>query len=74
MPYLAIFLFAIIEGEIYYSAMCARAITGDLNWLAVIAAGAFGGAVGDQLWFLRAPRTTPLARSLSPSWAPTETS
>jgi membrane protein DedA with SNARE-associated domain len=51
MPYLAIFLFAIIEGEIYYSAMCARAITGDLNWLAVIAAGAFGGAVGDQLWF-----------------------
>jgi membrane protein DedA with SNARE-associated domain len=49
--YLSIFFFAIIEGEIYYSAMCAKAIAGDLPWVLVMVAGALGGATGDQFWF-----------------------
>jgi membrane protein DedA with SNARE-associated domain len=49
--YLSIFFFAIVEGEIYYSAMCARAIAGDLPWFPVMVAGALGGAAGDQFWF-----------------------
>jgi membrane-associated protein len=49
--YLSIFGFAILEGEIFYSAMCARTVSGDLSWLAVIVAGALGGATGDQIWF-----------------------
>jgi len=49
--YLSIVFFAILEGEIYYSAMCARAMTGDLAWFPVLVAGAVGGATGDQLWF-----------------------
>jgi membrane protein DedA with SNARE-associated domain len=49
--YLPIFGFAILEGEIFYSAMCARTVGGDLQWLPVIVAGALGGATGDQLWF-----------------------
>lgn len=51
LPYLAITFFAVVEGEIYYSAMCAKAMAGDLHWLGVIAAGAIGGAGGDQLVF-----------------------
>ena len=51
LPYLTITFFAIIEGEIYYSAMCARAVAGDLYWFPVIAAGAIGGAAGDQIVF-----------------------
>jgi len=51
LPYLAIFLFAILEGEIYYSAMCAKVVAGDLFWLPVVVAGALGGAAGDQIWF-----------------------
>jgi undecaprenyl-diphosphatase len=49
--YLPIFLFAVIEGEIYYSAVCARAMAGELRWFPVLVAGALGGAAGDQLWF-----------------------
>lgn len=51
IPYLAIVLFAIIEGEIYYSAVCGEALRGQLNWVGVWCAGAIGGATGDQLWF-----------------------
>ena len=51
LPYLAIIFFAIVEGEIYYSAMCAKAVAGDLYWFPVIAAGAIGGAAGDQIVF-----------------------
>ena len=68
LPYLAIAFFAIIEGEVYYSAMCARAMAGDLHWLGVIVAGALGGAAGDQVvfyalrgrihWLDRFPRLT----------------
>ena len=49
--YLAIFAFAVIEGEIYYSKVCADAVNGRLFWPAVITAGALGGAIGDQIWF-----------------------
>ena len=51
LVYLPIFLFAILEGEIYYSTVCARAMAGELRWLPVLVAGALGGAAGDQLWF-----------------------
>lgn len=51
LQYAAIYLAAIAEGEIYYSAKCADAIAGRLFWPAVLAAGALGGATGDQLWF-----------------------
>src|SRR5262249_14093682 len=49
--YLTIVIFAIIEGEIYYSKVCADAMIGKLNWVAVWCAGAIGGAAGDQIWF-----------------------
>jgi membrane protein DedA with SNARE-associated domain len=49
--YLPIFLFAILEGEIYYIAMCVAASAGKLRWEGVLIAGALGGAAGDQLWF-----------------------
>jgi membrane protein DedA with SNARE-associated domain len=51
LVYLSITFFAIVEGEIYYAAMCARAAAGDLKWLPVLLAGAIGGAIGDQIWF-----------------------
>ena len=52
LPYLPIFLFAILEGEIYYSKVCADAV----SRRAAIGcpcslAGALGGATGDQFWF-----------------------
>ncbi|HEV2982950.1 MAG TPA: hypothetical protein VGX46_01115, partial [Vicinamibacterales bacterium] len=46
-----IYIAAIIEGEIYYSKVCADAIGGRLYWPAVLACGALGGATGDQIWF-----------------------
>jgi len=49
--YLPIFIFAILEGEIYYSKACADAINGRLQWLPVLLLGALGGAAGDQFWF-----------------------
>jgi membrane protein DedA with SNARE-associated domain len=51
LSYIPIFILAVVEGEVYYSTVCARAVRGELNWLLVIAAGALGGATGDQLWF-----------------------
>jgi membrane protein DedA with SNARE-associated domain len=51
LTYLPIYIAAILEGEVYYSAVCARAIHGDLWWPAVLTCGALGGATGDQLWF-----------------------
>jgi membrane protein DedA with SNARE-associated domain len=51
LPYLTIVLFAILEGEIYYSKVCADAMSGKLNWAGVWCAGALGGAAGDQIWF-----------------------
>jgi membrane protein DedA with SNARE-associated domain len=49
--YLSIYVAAILEGEIYYSKVCADAVAGRLFWPAVLTAGALGGATGDQAWF-----------------------
>jgi len=51
LSYLPIYIAAILEGEVYYSKVCADAISGRLNWVLVLLAGALGGATGDQLWF-----------------------
>src|ERR1700716_2560706 len=52
MPaYLTIVVFAVLEGEIYYSKVCADAMVGKLNWAGVWFAGAVGGSLGDQIWF-----------------------
>ena len=51
LVYVPIFLFAILEGEIYYTTMCVAASQGKLAWQAVLIAGALGGATGDQFWF-----------------------
>ena len=52
MPaYLTIVIFAVLEGEIYYSKVCADAMMGKLNWAGVWCAGALGGSLGDQIWF-----------------------
>jgi membrane protein DedA with SNARE-associated domain len=51
LTYLSVFVAAILEGEIYYSKVCADAVAGRLDWLPVLVAGALGGAAGDQLWF-----------------------
>jgi membrane protein DedA with SNARE-associated domain len=51
LAYLPIFFFAILEGEIYYIAMCVAASAGKLRWEGVLIAGALGGSAGDQLWF-----------------------
>ena len=49
--YFPVFLFAILEGEVYYVSACVAASLGKLNWAAVMVAGALGGSAGDQLWF-----------------------
>ena len=49
--YLAIYVAAILEGEIYYSKVSADAVNGRLFWPLVLTVGALGGATGDQLWF-----------------------
>jgi len=51
LAYVAIYIAAIIEGEIYYITQCVAVSMGKLNWLAVLIAGALGGSTGDQLWF-----------------------
>ena len=49
--YVPIFVFAILEGEIYYITMCVAAAQGKLAWQGVLVVGALGGATGDQIWF-----------------------
>ena len=51
LVYASIYIAAILEGEIYYSKVCADAIAGRLAWPLVLVCGALGGATGDQLWF-----------------------
>ena len=51
LVYLSIFIFAILEGEAYYSIQCGLVMNGNLHWLPVVVAGALGGAAGDQFWF-----------------------
>src|SRR5437868_6098027 len=56
--YLSIYVAAILEGEIYYSKVCADAVAGHLFWPAVLACGALGGSTGDQIWFYLLRRHT----------------
>ena len=51
LVYLSIYIAAILEGEIYYIAMCIAAGAGKLNWIGVWIAGALGGSTGDNIWF-----------------------
>lgn len=51
LVYVSIFFFAVLEGEIYYVAMCVMASAGKLDWAGVLVAGALGGSAGDQIWF-----------------------
>jgi membrane protein DedA with SNARE-associated domain len=49
--YFGIYIAAILEGEIVYITACIAVATGNLNPLAVWAAGAAGGTTGDQFYF-----------------------
>ena len=51
MIYVSIFIFAVLEGEVFYSGVSAKAVAGELRWPLVLLAGALGGATGDQVWF-----------------------
>ena len=51
LVYLSIYIAAILEGEIYYIAMCIAAGAGKVSWVGVWIAGALGGSTGDQIWF-----------------------
>ena len=51
LVYLPIYLFAILEGEIYYITMCVAAAADKIAWQGVLIAGALGGSAGDQFWF-----------------------
>jgi membrane protein DedA with SNARE-associated domain len=51
LPYAAILLAAIVEGEIAYIAAAALVANGQLNAFGVLAAGTIGAAIGDQAWF-----------------------
>jgi membrane protein DedA with SNARE-associated domain len=51
LVYLSIYIAAILEGEIFYIAMCIAAGAGRLNWVGVWIAGALGGSTGDNIWF-----------------------
>ena len=48
LPYVPIFLLAIIEGEIYYIAMCVAATAGKLSWAGVMIAGATDAQPGGK--------------------------
>jgi membrane protein DedA with SNARE-associated domain len=51
LPYVGVFVAAIVEGEIAYVAACALIAAGHLSPLPVIVAGALGAAIGDQAFF-----------------------
>ena len=51
LPYAAILLAAIVEGEIAYIAAAALVAKGQLSPLGVLAAGTIGAAIGDQTYF-----------------------
>jgi membrane protein DedA with SNARE-associated domain len=51
LSYLAIYVAAVLEGEIYYSKAAADAVNGKLYWPVVLILGALGGSTGDQIWF-----------------------
>ena len=51
LAYAAIFLAAMIEGEVVFAAAAVMVSAGTLHPLPVIVAGALGAAAGDQLYF-----------------------
>ena len=51
LAYVAVFLAALIEGEIFFIAAAALAGHGSLNPFGVVAAGTLGAATGDQIPF-----------------------
>src|SRR3954471_24395248 len=51
LPYVAIVLAAIVEGEIAYLTAVALVAQGHLNPFGVVASGTVGAALGDQAWF-----------------------
>ena len=51
LPYVAILVAAIVEGEIAYIAACALVAAGRLDAIGVILTGALGAAIGDQAYF-----------------------
>ena len=51
LAYRAIYLAAIVEGEIVFVAASVLVASGQLHYLAVLVAGALGAATGDQLYF-----------------------
>ena len=57
--YVLIFVFAVLEGEIYYSQVCADAVAGKLPWVPVLIAGALGGAARHLLGAGRLLRRLP---------------
>ncbi len=51
LAYLAIYLFAILEGEGFLIFACVLVGNGQLNAAGVLVAGALGGSTGDQFFF-----------------------
>ena len=51
IPYVGIFIAAILEGEVVYSAAVVAAVLGRLNPLGVLVSGWLGGWAGDQFWY-----------------------
>jgi membrane protein DedA with SNARE-associated domain len=51
LAYAAVYLAAIVEGEIVFIAAAVLVAAGKLNPLAVVIVGALGAATGDQIWF-----------------------
>jgi len=51
IPYLGIFLAAVLEGEIVFAGACVLVTLGKLDPIGVFAAGALGGSAGDQAYF-----------------------
>jgi len=51
LPYVAILMAAVIEGEVAYIAAAALVAKGQLNPFGVLVAGTLGAAIGDQTYF-----------------------
>jgi len=51
LAYAAVYVAAMVEGEIVFVAAAVLVAAGKLNPLAVVIVGALGAATGDQLWF-----------------------
>ncbi len=50
LPYLGVFVAAVVEGEVAYIGACALVAAGQLDPVAVVLTGAAGAAVGDQAY------------------------